>query len=91
MHCMCSSDCDFVKEYMQRQSEIHDMRTRMRMASYNVASAAARRRNHNLLHSEGPMIMERIKENYYSSTKPFRTIAQDSKSTEVTDHQTPAV
>ena len=89
MHCMCSGNCDFVKKYMQRQSETGDMPTRMRMASYNVAAAG--RRNHGPLHSEKPVIKERIKENSYSSTKPLRTIAQDSKSTEVTDHQTPAV
>ena len=58
-----------------------------------MSLSVARRRNHNPLHSEGLVIMERIKENsyIYSSTKPLRTFAQDSKSTEVTDHQTPAV
>ena len=89
MHYMCSGDCDFVKKYMQRQSEIGDMHTRMRVASYNVIAAG--RRNHNPLYSERPVIKERIKENSYSSTKPLRTIIQDSKSTKVTDHQTPAV
>ena len=85
IHCMRSDNCDFVKKYMQRQSEIGDMPTRTRMASFNVTAAG--RRNHNPLHSERPV----IKENSYSSTKPLRTIIQDSKSTEVTDHQTPAV
>ena len=89
IHCMCSGDCDFVKKYMRRKSVIDDMRTHIRMPSYNVA--VARRQNHNPLHSEGPMTKERIKENSYSSAKPLRTIAQDSKSSEVTDHQTPAV
>lgn len=75
IHCLYNSNCDFVKNYILKLSEIDDLHN---MASRNLVG----RLNH---YGERPVIKERIKDNSYSSTKPI-TI-RDSKSPQVPCYQ----
>ena len=76
MHCLHNSNCDFVKKYIQKLNEIHDICTDPR----DIAGRP----------NERPVVKKRIKDNSYSSsTKPLSTV-RDIKYPKVT-YQTPAV